>query len=243
MHALLVVAKRELKSYFSSPLAYVFVFIFTLLSCGGALLPEFELFGEPFGGLLDQSECTLEVFFRNIPFLLAFFAPAIAMKLWADERKRGTIELLFTYPLSSFQIVLGKFLGAWVVLLFALLMTTPLVFFIDQIGTLDYRLVLVGYLASALIAGAFTAISCAASALTNNNVISLIIGVFFCSTLVGFNLIPFESGFMERFFQSAGILNHFSELVTGKISIQNLSYFLSLIVGCIFLNLYFLESK
>ncbi|MEK7482721.1 MAG: ABC transporter permease [Planctomycetota bacterium] len=243
MHALIVVAKRELQSYFGSPLAYVFVFIFSLLACGGALLPQFELFGESFGGLLEQGECSLEVFFRNIPFLMAFFAPAIAMKLWADERKKGTIELLFTYPLSSVQIVLGKFVGAWCVLLFALMMTLPLVFFVNSIGTLDYKLVLMGYFSSALLAGAFTAIACASSALTSNNVISLIIGVFFCSALVGFNLIPFETGFLDRFFQTAGVLEHYSALVNGKVSFQNMSYFFSMMLGCFFLNLYFLETK
>jgi ABC-2 type transport system permease protein len=243
MNMMMVVAQRELKSYFTSPLAYVFIFIFTLLACGGALLPEFELFGRPFGGLLESSECSLALFFKNLPFLLAFFAPAVAMKLWADERKKGTIELLFTYPLSSTHIVLGKFLGAWLVLFFALVMTVPLVFIVDQIGHLDYGLVLLGYLASLLLAGAFIGISCMTSALTSNNVISLILGVFVCGTLIGFNLIPFESGIFDRFFQNVGILEHYQSLITGQISFSNLFYFFSLMFGCFVLNLYFLESK
>lgn len=243
MNGLAVVAKRELKSYFASPLAYVFVFIFTLLACGAALLPEFGLFGRSFGGLLEQDECNLVAFFETMPFLLAFFAPAIAMKLWAHERKTGTIELLFTYPLSTAQIVLGKFAAAWVVFLFALLMTAPLVIVIESIGTLSWLLLLGGYFATALLAAALTAIACAASAVTDNNVISLIIGVFICSILLLFNLIPLETTFLESFFRAAGLLEHFESLITGKISITAIGYFLSVTAAGLLLNLFFLDTK
>lgn len=243
MHALIVVAKRELNSYFSSPLAYVFMFIFTLLACGAALLPEFDLFGRPFGGLLDKNNCSLMVFFDTLPFLLAFFAPAMAMKLWADERKRGTIELLFTYPLSATQIVLGKFVAAWTVLIIALLTTFPLVLLIGSIGKIHYPMLISGYLATILLAGAFTAIACAASALTSNSVVSLIVGVFACSVLIGINLLPFESGIMDSVCRFAGALDHFQSMVMGKIGIHSILYFVSIAIGCFFLNLFFLETK
>lgn len=241
MHALTVIARRELKMYFNSPLAYIFMFIFTLLSCGAALMPEFEIFGRSFGGLLDKKECNLVAFFAIIPFLLAFFAPAIAMKVWADERKKATIELLLTYPLSFPQIILGKFFAAWAVLTFALVMTFPLVMLIESIGVLYYPLVFAGYMGVILLAGAFTAIACAASALTSNNVVSLILGVFACGVLIGLNLIPFESGVLEHFCRQLGALDHFQSLITGKISVQDGFYFISIMGGCLILNLFFLE--
>lgn len=243
MHALVVIAKRELRSYFGSPLAYVFMFAFTLLACGAALLPEFELFGRSFGGLLDRPDASMVVFFETMPFLLAFFAPAIAMKLWAYERKTGTIELLFTYPLSTSQVILGKFVGAWIVLLVAFLMTLPLVILIGFVGTLSYSLILSGYVGTLLLAGAFTAIACAASALTDNTVLSLILGVVICGLLLLVNLIPIDLGFLDGIIRSLGALEHFQDLVTGKISISSIVYFLSLMAGSFFLNLFFLDIK
>ena len=243
MHALIVIAKRELKSYYNSPLAYVFMFIFTLLVCGTALFPTFEILGRSFGGLLEQEECNLFVFFEAIPFFLAFFVPALAMKLWADERKKGTIELLFTYPLSAIQVILGKFVAAWIVVTFALLMTFPMILMVNTIGKIYYPLVFWGYIASILLAGAFIAIASAASALTKNSIVSLIIGVSTCSFLVGINLISFKIGILESFLRVLGALGHFDALVTGQIGLASIVYFISIMIGCFFLNLYFLETK
>lgn len=242
MHGVTVIAKRELRVYFNSPLAYVFMFIFALLACGAALLPQFELFGRPFGGLLDKEECSLVVFFAGIPFLLAFFAPAMAMKLWADERKKGTIELLFTYPLTTSEIVLGKFAAAWIMLAIAMAATFPMLLLIESIGVLSYSLAVSGFLGVLLIAGAFTAVSCTASALTNNSVISLILGVFACSALLGLNLLPFEGGLIESLCHNAGALEHFQDLTTGKVGIEAVVYFVSVMAGCLFLNVFFLEK-
>ncbi|MBB5696096.1 ABC transporter permease [Muricoccus pecuniae] len=171
MGGALTVARRELASYFATPVAYVFIVIFLVMS--GAL--TFTV-----GGFFARGTADLQPFFAFVPWLFLFLVPAITMRLWAEERRLGTIELLLTLPIPQWAAVLGKFLAAWAFCAIALALTFPLVITVNLLGNPDNGVIATGYLGCLMVAGAYLAIGAAISALTKNQVIAFVLAVAVC---------------------------------------------------------------
>src|SRR5580658_3820905 len=170
------ITKRELAGYFSSPVAYVFIVIFLFLM---------GLFTFMMGGFFERGQASLEdSFFIWHPWLYLFLVPAVGMRLWAEERRVGTLELLLTLPITAWQAIVGKFLASWIFLLLALILTFPVVITVNYLGAPDNGVIFAGYVGSLLMAGAYLAISCATSAMTRNQVVSFILSVVACLFLV-----------------------------------------------------------
>src|SRR5512143_2520064 len=170
------IAKRELGAYFSSPIAYVFIIIFLLL-CG--------FFTFMVGGFFEQGQASLSrPFFDWHPWFYLFLVPAVGMRLWSEERRVGTLELLLTMPITTWQAIVGKFLASWLFLALALLLTFPVVITVNYLGHPDNGVIAAGYVGSLLLAGSYLAISCMTSALTRNQVISFILSVVICLFLI-----------------------------------------------------------
>jgi len=228
MNSLLAVFKRELKGYFTTPLAYVFLVIF-LFFAGYLTFKE---------GFYEIRQADMSRFFTNLPLLFVFMVPSTAMRLWAEERKVGSIEMLFTLPITIWQAVLGKFLAAWVFLTIALALTFPMVITVYYLGKPDMGLILTGYLASWLMAGGFLAIGCFFSAVSKSQVISFVLAVVACAVLV-FAGMPSTLNYLSTFLpaglvQAVGamsFLTHFESMQRGIIQFSDLSYFVLLIVG------------
>lgn len=224
-----VVLKRELASYFSTPLAYVFIVIFLMLS--GA----FTFF---MGGFYERGQADLWPFFNFHPWLYLFLVPALSMRLWAEERKSGTIELLMTLPISLRNMVLGKFLAAWLFTGVALTLTFPIWLTVNFLGDPDNGAILAGYVGSWLMAGGFLAIGSCISATTKNQVIAFIISVVICFLFVvsGFNIVLdwFTSWAPDALVDSVAALSfltHFNAIAKGVVDLRDLFYFLILIAG------------
>src|SRR5437870_10666762 len=170
------IAKRELGAYFSSPIAYVFIVIFLLL-CG--------FFTFMVGGFFERQEASLvRPFFDWHPWFYLFLVPAVGMRLWAEERRVGTLELLLTMPVTGWQAIVGKFLASWLFLALALALTFPVVISVGYLGSPDYGVIFCGYVGSLLLAGAYLAVGCLTSAMTRNQVISFILSVVICLFLI-----------------------------------------------------------
>src|SRR5882672_11372480 len=170
------IAKRELDAYFSSPLAFVFIVIFLLL-CG--------FFTFMVGGFFQRGEASLvRPFFDWHPWIYLFLVPAVGMRLWSEERRLGTMELLLTMPVTSWQAIVGKFLASWLFLGLALLLTFPVVISVNYLGKPDNGVIFCGYLGSWLMAGAYLAVSCITSAMTRTQVVSFIVSVVVCLFLI-----------------------------------------------------------
>src|SRR2546426_11897448 len=169
------IAKRELGGYFASPVAYVFIVIFLLL-CG--------FFTFMLGGFFERNEASLVSFFLWHPWLYLFLVPAAGMRLWAEERRVGTLELLLTMPITAWQAIVGKFLASWLFLALALALTFPVVITVNYLGSPDNGVIFSGYIGSWLMAGAYLAISCITSAMTRTQVVSFIISVVVCLFLI-----------------------------------------------------------
>ena len=162
------IAKRELAGYFSSPVAFVFIVIFLLLS---------GFFTFMVAGFFQRAEANLMPFFTWHPWLYLFLVPAVGMRMWSDERRLGTIELLLTMPITPWQAIMGKFLASWAVLALALALTFPVVWTVNYLGSPDNGVILASYIGSLLMAGAYLAISAMTSAMTRNQVVSFIVAV------------------------------------------------------------------
>jgi len=230
MNSFLAVFKRELKGYFTTPLAYVFLVIFLFFS--GYLTFK--------DGFFEMRQADMRVFFMNLPLLFVFMVPSAAMRLWAEERKVGSIELLFTLPITVVQAVLGKFFAAWVFLTIALALTFPMVITVCYLGNPDVGLIITGYLSSLLMAGGFLAIGCFFSAVSKNQVISFVLSVVACAVLV-FAGMPTTLSYFSTFLP-AGLVSaienmsfqtHFESIQRGVLEFKDLSYFLLLIIGWI----------
>ncbi|MFA5292927.1 MAG: ABC transporter permease [Phycisphaerae bacterium] len=222
------VFKREFKSYFATPLAYVFLVVFLFFS--GYLAFK--------NGFFEARQADMTSFFYNIPLLFVFLVPAAAMRLWAEEKKTGSIELLFTLPITVTQAVLGKFLAAWLFLIVAIALTFPMVITICYLGDPDMGLLATGYLATILMAGGFLAVGCFFSAISNNQVISFVMSVVACAVLV-FAGMPTTMNYLSSFLP-AGAVNtismmsfqeHFDSVSNGVLEFKDISYFVILIAG------------
>src|SRR5215467_11045361 len=171
------ITKRELGAYFSSPLAYIFIVIFLLLSGFFAFQVRPNFF--------DRGEASLSAtFFFWHPWFYLFLVPAVGMRLWAEERRVGTIELLLTMPITAWQAIVGKFLASWLFLAVALVLTFPIVLTVNHLGHPDNGVIFAAYVGSWLMAGAYLAVSCITSAMTRTQVVSFIISVVICLFLI-----------------------------------------------------------
>src|SRR3954463_11346170 len=228
-----IITKRELEAYFSSPLAYVFIVIFLLL-CG-----FFTFFVANF---FDQSQAALaRPFMMWHPWFYLFLVPAVGMRLWAEERRVGTIELLLTMPITAWQAIVGKFLASWLFLLLALVLTFPMVITVNILGHPDNGVIFCGYVGSWLMAGAYLAISCITSAMTRNQVVSFIISVVICLFLIlaGFPpVIRFLQGWAKPALVDAiasiSVITHFDGFQKGVLDSRDLIFFVSVIVFSLF---------
>ena len=229
MTKLSVIFKRELASYFATPLAYVFILIFLVLS---------GVFTFYLGGFFESGQANLSPFFNFHPWLYLFLVPAIAMRLWAEERKSGTIELLMTLPITRFDAVTGKFLAAWAFAGLALLLTFPMVITVNYLGEPDNGAIITGYIGSWLLAGAYLAIGSCMSALAKNQVIAFILAVSVCFLFIvsGFPMVlDGFSGWAPQWLVDAvaslSFLTRFDAISKGVIDIRDLLYFLTLIAA------------
>lgn len=228
MNNLSVVMRRELASYFATPVAYVFIVIFLLMS---------STFTFYLGGFYEREIADLEPFFRFHPWLYLFLVPAIGMRLWAEERKYGTIELLLTLPITPSEAVLGKFLAAWLFIGLALLLTFPIWLTVNVLGDPDNGVILAAYLGSWLMAGGFLAISACLSAATRNQVIAFILSVVVCFLflLSGLPMVLdlFRSWLPQAMVDAVANLSflmHFSSISRGVIDLRDVLYF-ALVIG------------
>lgn len=241
MRNVAVICGRELRAYFASPLAYVFICIFLVLS--GAV--TFEL-----GGFLAGGQASLQSFFVYHPWLYLFLLPALGMRLWAEERKTGTIEFLMTLPVTVEQAVLGKFLAAWAFAGIALLLTFPIWITVNVLGDPDNGVIVASYFGSWLMAGAFLAIAACISALTKNQVIAFIVAatVSFLFLMAGADLvISAISSWLPRSLVDTiagfSFLTNFQDISKGVIDLRDALFFVSLIAVCLFLNVQLVELK
>ena len=227
MSAITTVCKRELRSYFATPVAYVFIVIFLVLS---------SAFTFYLGGFYERGQADLLPFFNFLPWLYLFLVPAVSMRLWSEERKSGTIELLLTLPITMWQAVMGKFLAAWTFIGIALALTFPLWITVNYLGDPDNGVIFASYLGALLMAGSFLAIGSCISAATRNQVVAFILTVVACFVLVmaGFPLVldAFRSWAPQGLVDAiAGLsfLTHFASISKGVIDLRDLLYFVLMI--------------
>jgi ABC-2 type transport system permease protein len=237
----LIIARREFAAYFATPLAMVFLTIFVALT--GA-------FAFYVGGFFERGQADLMPFFQYHPWLYLLLVPAVGMRLWAEERKTGTIELLMTLPISPWEAILGKFLAAWAFVGVALLLTMPMWITVNVLGNPDNGVILASYIGSFLMAGAFLAIGSCISALTRNQVIAFIVSATICFLLVmsGLELVlnvlrAWTPGFVVTAVSSLSFLSHFERITKGVLEVSSLVFYLSLIVFALFANRIFVELK
>lgn len=234
------IAKRELMAYFASPVAYVFIVIFLLLT---------GFFTFMLGGFFERGEAALNLsFFVWHPWLYLFLVPAIGMRLWSEERRQGTMELLLTMPITAWQAIVGKFLASWLFLAIALFLTFPIVIMVNYLGSPDNGVIMSSYAGSLLLGGAYLAISCMTSAMTRNQVVSFIVSVVICFILilVGFppvtnflnNVVGLgQSAFGQKIVEtiaSFSVMTHFDGFQKGVVDSRDLMFFLSVMVFSLF---------
>lgn len=241
MNAMLAVLRRELSGYFATPVAYVFIVVF-LFTAG--------IFTFYLGQFFERGQADLKAFFLFHPWLYLFFLPALAMRLWAEERKSGTVELLLTLPIPLWAAVLGKFLAAWAFTAIALALTFPIWITVNLLGDPDNGVILAGYIGSLLMAGGFLAIGACVSAATKNQVVAFVIAAALCFlfTVSGSPLVlNFFSGWAPQTVVDAiasfSFIAHFNAISRGVIDLRDLIYFGSLIAVFLFANAALVDLK
>ncbi len=233
--------KRELAGYFATPVAYVFLVIFLALS--GA-------FTFYVGNFFERGQADLQSFFGFQPWLFLFLIPAVAMRLWSEERKTGTIELFLTLPISIGEAVLGKFLAAWAFATIAIVLTCPLWITINVLGSPDNGVVLAGYVGSVLMAGGYMAIGACISAITKSQVIAFVVAAMVCF-LFTVSGSPIVLGFFTSWapqpvldtVASFSFLTHFNAISRGVIDLRDLLFFGSLIACFLIANAIVVDMK
>jgi ABC-2 type transport system permease protein len=224
--------KRELGSYFSSPIAYVFLVIFLLLA---------GFFTFTIGNFFERGEASLVSFFTWHPWLYLFLVPAVGMRLWSEERRLGTMELLLTMPVTTWQAIVGKFLASWVFLALALALTFPVVVTVNYMGDPDNGIILSGYVGSLLLSGTYLAVSCMTSAMTRNQVISFIVSVVICLFLILAGYTP-VTDLLTRWASPAvvsviagfSVMTHFEGFQRGVLDSRDLIFFASVMGFALF---------
>ncbi len=241
MNTIRAIAARELRAYFATPLAYVFIVIFL------ALMGVFTFY---LGGFYERGQADLAPFFGFHPWLYLILVPAISMRLWAEERKSGSIELLMTLPVTMIEAVLGKFLAAWAFTAVALVLTFPIWITVNYLGEPDNGVIFTAYVGSLLMAGAFLAIGACISAANRNQVVAFIITIVICFVflLSGFPLVlDFFSGWAPQTIVDAiaslSFLTHFNALSKGVLDLRDIVYFLLVIGAWLYANTIILDMK
>lgn len=236
-----IIARRELAAYFLTPIAYVFIVIFLVLS---------GVFTFYLGGFFDRGQADLAAFFGFHPWLYLFLIPALTMRLWAEERKSGTIELLLTLPVTMIEAVLGKFLATWVFTAVALALTFPIWVTVNYLGDPDNGVIVAGYVGSLLMAGGYIAIGSCVSAFTRNQVIAFVVTLVACLFFIlsGFPLVldlfdDWLPAVLLEALRSFSFLSHFEAIQNGVIDVRDLIYFCSLIALWLFANAVVLGVK
>jgi ABC-2 type transport system permease protein len=234
MNGTLSVLKRELSGYFATPVAYVFIVGFLLLS---------GIFTFYIGGMFERAQADLKPFFMFHPWLYVVLMPAVAMRLWAEERRSGTIELLLTLPVDQGGVVFGKFLAAWAFTAIALALTFPLWITVNYLGAPDNGVILAGYLGSLLMAGGYLAIASCLSATTRNQVVAFVVGVIVCmvftaagSPMVLDAVASWAPQTVIDALAGFSFLTRFSAIMSGVIDARDIVYFASLIAVWLFAN-------
>ncbi|HYD70600.1 ABC transporter permease subunit [Azospirillum sp.] len=234
MTGTIAIFRRELAGYFATPVAYVFIVGFLLLA---------GIFTFYVGGLFERGQADLKPFFMFHPWLYVVLMPAVAMRLWAEERRSGTIELLLTLPVGLGGVVLGKFLAAWAFTAVALALTFPAWITVNLLGDPDNGVILAGYVGSLFMAGGYLAISACLSALTRNQVVAFVVGVVVCLlfTVAGSPMVlDAVTGWAPRVLVDAlasfSFLTRFSAIMEGVIDLRDVVYFASLIAVWLFAN-------
>jgi ABC-2 type transport system permease protein len=230
------ITKRELGAYFSSPIAYVFLVIFLLL-CG-----FFTFFmNTGLGTYFRHDDASLVTFFMWHPWFYLFLVPAVGMRLWAEERRVGTLELLMTMPITAWQAIVGKFLASWLFLGLALVLTFPLWITTNYLGHPDNGVIVAGYVGSWLMAGAYLAISCITSAMTRSQVVSFIIALVVCLFLILAGYPPVidflnqaAKPWLVNLAASLSVMTHFEGFQKGVLDSRDVIFFLSIIVFSLF---------
>ncbi len=226
------IVKRELGGYFTSPIAYVFLIIFLLLT---------GFFTFTVGSFFERGEASLVSFFTWHPWLYLFLVPAVGMRLWSEERRLGTIELLLTMPVTTWQALAGKFLASWLFLALALALTFPVVITVNYLGNPDNGVIFTGYVGSLLLAGAYLAITSMTSAMTRNQVISFIVAVLICLFLILAGYEP-VTGLLSRFASARvvdlvaafSVMTHFEGFQRGVVDLRDIVFFASLMGFALF---------
>lgn len=226
-HFIKTVARREFGSYFATPLALIFLVIFLMLSA---------VFTFYLGNFFERGQADLQGFFNWHPWLYLVLVPAISMRLWAEERHQGTIELLMTLPVTTLDLVLGKFLAAWSFLALALVLTLPIWWTVNYLGEPDNGVIIASYLGSWLMAGGFLAVGSCISATTKSQIIAFIVSLVLCLLLIlsGFPLVldlfqGWSPQWLTDAIASLSFLTHFQSIAKGVIDLRDLLYFLVLI--------------
>jgi len=241
MANLSAIFKRELVSYFITPIAYVFILVFLVLS---------SAFTFYLGQFFERGQADLTPFFNFHPWLYLFLVPAVSMRLWSEERKSGSIELLLTLPLALWEAVVAKFLAGWVFTGLTLVGTFPLWLTVAYLGHPDHGVIMSSYLGSWLMAGAFLAIGSCMSALTKSQIIAFILTGSVCLVFVlaGFPLVlDFFDAWVPQWVMDTlsglSVLNHFVAITRGVVSLKDGLYFLSMVVLWLYLTVLALEAK
>ena len=226
------IMKRELGGYFTSPIAYVFLVIFLLLT---------GFFTFTVGNFFERGEASLVSFFTWHPWLYLFLVPAVGMRLWSEERRLGTLELLLTLPITSWQAIVGKFLASWAFLALALVLTFPVVITVNWLGDPDNGVIVAGYVGSLLLAGAYLAISCMTSAMTRNQVISFILSVMICLFLILAGYTPvtdlltrWANPVVVQTIAAFSVMTHFEGFQRGVLDTRDVIFFASVIGFALF---------
>jgi ABC-2 type transport system permease protein len=226
------IMKRELGGYFTSPIAYVFLVIFLLLT---------GFFTFTVGNFFERGEASLVSFFTWHPWLYLFLVPAVGMRLWSEERRLGTLELLLTLPITTWQAIVGKFLASWLFLALALALTFPVVITVNWLGDPDNGVIFAGYIGSLMLAGGYLAVSCMTSAMTRNQVISFILSVMICLFLILAGYTPvtdlltrFANPVVVQTIASFSVMTHFEGFQRGVLDTRDVIFFASMIGFALF---------
>ena len=236
-----IIFDRELKGYFRTPLASIFLLVFLALSSGMTFF---------LGRFFERDQADLTAFFAWHPWLFLILMPAIGMRLWAEERRSGTIELLMTLPVTNTQLVIGKFLASWIFTLIALILSMPIWITVNYLGNPDNNVIFISYIGSWLMAGAFLALTSCLSTLTKNQVIAFIISSIsgFILVMAGFGLVlsavrSWAPIWLTETIRSMSFLSHFNRIQMGVFDFSTLLFFVSMIVFCLWINIQLVQIK
>ena len=236
-----IILDRELRGYFRTPLASIFLLVFLALSSGMTFF---------LGRFFERDQADLTAFFSWHPWLFLVLMPAIGMRLWAEERRPGTIELLITLPVTNTQLVVGKFLASWIFTLIALTLTMPIWITVNYLGDPDNNVIFISYVGSWLMAGAFLALTSCLSILTKNQVIAFIISSIsgFILIMAGFNLVlsavrSWSPNWITETISSMSFLSHFTRIQMGVFDLNTLVFFISMIILCLWINVQLVQVK